>query len=425
MRYLYADSTPFPLPQNFLATICAGTDACVAILKAEELLDDCNRVVREAEVKATKDLAQLSALSHRIETSLGNSVPPPGSESSADSAVRSSQSVGEATLAKIRELALATLDQSRQDTLRTRDATIAATAQASPRAHLLPALSNFLSVHELPDTAWGIRWNAGLGGAVTRAELQARTPFGLEASFEVAIPNQHVWARAPHVSVLGFEGSISMIRKPLVGKPRPMLVKLGDLAVTHVVLTTDRATLRLCKSSKTPSEGIEFVFTGETGADVMATRVDKAGYPQQDGERLSLADANTVQKLWTRITTLLGGLVAFRTRAIAAKLGGVPVAEIGRPIVVAQTLLRALAPYVREIATRTNIPRELALKRELGDGCREELFIHYETVLERITSLTPAHQQLFDVFGLREERSGERATVWRLPVVRPPALRAS
>lgn len=425
MRYLYADSTPFALPQNFLATICAGTDACVAILKAEQELDDCNRAVREAETRAARELAQLSALAHRVDAALGSgSVPPPAADGG-DGSARASQNVGDATLAKIRELAWSTLDTARQDALKTRDGRIAAAAQAAPRAQVLPALSSFLSAHELPDTAWGIRWTAGLGGAATRAELHARTPFGLEASFDVAIPDGHVWARAPQLAVLGFEGSISMMKKPLVGKARPVLIALGELFVTHVVLTADRAMLRLSKSSKAPSEGIEFVFTGEASGDVSATRVDKAGYPLGEAERLGLADSNVAHKLWTRITVLLGGLVAFRTRATGAKLGGVPVGEVGRPMVVAQAVLRAIAPYVREIAVRTQTPRELALKRELGDGCREELFIHYDTVLERIKPLSAQHQALFDVFGLREERSGERAQVWKLPNVRPPALRAS
>ena len=424
MRYLYADSTPFALPQNFLATLCAGTDACVAILKAEQELDDCNRAVREAETRAARELAQLSALAHRVDAALGSgSVPPPAPDGA--EAPRAAQNIGDTTLTKIRELAWSTLDGARQDALKSRDARITAAAQAAPRAQVLPALSTFLSTHELPDTAWGIRWTAGLGGAATRAELHARTPFGLEASFEVAIPEGHVWARAPQLAVLGFEGSISMMKKPLVGKARPVLVPLGEMFVTHVVLTADRAMLRLSKGGKAPAEGIELVFTGEASGDVSATRVDKAGYPLGEAERLGLADGNIAHKLWTRITVLLGGLVAFRTRATSAKLGGVPVAEVGRPLVVAQAVLRAIAPYVREIAARTQTPRELALKRELGDGCREELFIHYDTVLERIKPLSATHQAQFDVFGLREERSGEqRAQVWKLPNVRPPALRA-
>lgn len=431
MRYLYADSTPFPLPQNFLATICAGTDACVAILRAEEMIDECSRAVREAEARATRELAQLSALSHRVETALGTTTPAsqlPVAENKDASSARPIN-VGEATLSRIRELASATLDQARQDTLKLRDARTAEANQLQPRAMVLPALSAFLSAHELPDTAWGIRWIAGLAGAATRAELQARTPFGMEATFEVAIPATHIWARAAHVAVLGFDATISLMKKPLVGKAKPMPVVLSEYAVTQVVLTTDRATMRLSKSSKSPSEGIEFVFGPDPAvAEVHATRVDKAGYPLQDGEKLTSSDAVAVQRLWTRVTTLLGGLVAYRTRAITVKLGGVAVSEIGKPIVIAQTVLRALAPYVREIASRTSVPRELALKRELGDGCREELFIHYETVLEKIMSLSAPHQALFDVFGLADEVAqtpqGQGAVVWRLPVVKPPRIRA-
>jgi hypothetical protein len=210
----------------------------------------------------------------------------------------------------------------------------------------------------------------------------------------------------------------------MVGKTRTGLFRLGDMAITQVVLTPDRAMMRLSNSASSASEGIEFVFAGDNGSEVVATRVDKTGYPLQDGERLSLTDSETVHKLWTRVTTLLGGLVAFRTRATSAHLGGIPVAEVGRPIVIAQAILRALAPYVREIAARTQVSRELSLKRELGDGCREELFIHYETVLERIQSLSAPHRALFEIFGLTDEHS-KGAQVWKLPVVRPPALRAS
>ena len=78
MRYLYADNTPFPLAQNFLATVCAGTDACVAMLQAEDLLDECHRAVRDAEATATRELSQLAALGQRVDGALGRtSVPPP------------------------------------------------------------------------------------------------------------------------------------------------------------------------------------------------------------------------------------------------------------------------------------------------------------------------------------------------------------
>lgn len=427
MRYLYADSTPFPLSQNFLATLCAGTDACVAILKADEQVDESNRTSREAEQRAVRELAQLSGVAHRIEAALGSDVP-----ESARAA-----NPGEATLTRIRELAVATLEQARADVLKARDGRIAAAMASSPRAQVLPALSTFLSTHELPDTAWGVRWTGGLGPSATRAELYARTPFGLESQFDVAIPATHVWARPASVALLGVEASISLTVKPWARKPRPVELALGPMYVTNVVLTPERASVRLSKSKSSPSEGIELVFGGEGSSLVTATRVDKAGYPLGEGQRLGTADAAVAHRLWNRVTSTLGTLVTHRTRAVSCKLGGVPVAEIPRPEVVASTLIRALAPYVREIAKRTAVTGELALKRELGDGCREELFINYDTVLDRMTPLVPAHRALFDLFGLTEDKTLETdrrtveqavaqasAQVWRLPVVRPPRMRA-
>jgi hypothetical protein len=284
MRYLYADSTTFPLPQNFLATLCAGTDACVAILKAEALVDECNRVVREAELKATRDLAQVSALAHRVDAALGGGVMPvPAVGSEGPGTSRANSNPGEIALAKIREQAWATLDQSRADVLKARDARIAAAVNVAPRSLVLPALSQFLAAHELPETAWGIRWTAGLGGNSTRAELYARTPFGLEATFEVAIPTNHVWARPAQVGLLGMQASITMVKKPLVGKARPTVVKLDEYFVTHVVLTADRASMRLAQQQE-PRRRPELVFGGE--GSVTATWVDKANYPLGEGARL-------------------------------------------------------------------------------------------------------------------------------------------
>jgi len=424
MRYLYADSTTFPLPQNFLATLCAGTDACVAILKAEALVDECNRVTREAEVKATRELAQVSALAHRVDAALGGGAEPVPADAKDGPGASRSANPGDLALAKIREQAWATLDQSRGDVLKSRDARITAAINVAPRSLVLPALSQFMATHELPDTAWGIRWTAGLGGASTRAELYARTPFGLEATFEVAIPTGHVWARPAQVRLLGMQASVTLVKKPLVGKARPTLIKLDEYYVTHVVLTADRASMRLSKNSKNPAESIEFVFGGEGSAEVTATGVDKANYPLGEGAKLCRADAAGIHRLWNRVTTTLGSLVVYRTRATTAKLGGVLVSEVPRPEVIAAAVVRALAPHVREIAARTTTPRELALKRELGDGCREELFITYDTVLERAKDLSAAHQEVFDMYGLREPEDAQGAVVWRLPVVRPPRLKA-
>jgi hypothetical protein len=429
MRYLFADCTPFPLPQNFLATICAGTDACVTILRADDLVNECAALVREAEERASRELAQIAGVATRMESAFGSEeITPPSVRPVRTSTPRMGERVSEIVLARIREQAIATMEQARNEVVAQKDARIASSIAKAPRSHVLPALSTFLSSYELPETAWGIRWTAATSTTETHAELYARTPFGLDGKFDLRIPNEHFFARAPALRLLGIDATIALTQKPWLRKARPTAVPLTDSFVTQVTLTPERASLRLSSHPRKPSSGIEFVFTGESSQIVTAIRVDKAGYPLADGERLGSSDSAVLHQVWATVTTHIGQLVAYRTRMTAATLGGVHVGEIPRPEVVAHAIIRALAPYVREIARRTPTPRELALKRELGDGCREELFIGYDTVLERIGVLEPARKSAFDAFGLatRAVRSDPPpANVWQLPVVKPPRLRTA
>ena len=431
MRYLFADCTPFPLPQNFLATICAGTDACVTILRADDLVNECAALVREAEERASRELAQIAGVATRMEGAFGSEeLTPPSVRPVRGAVSRTGDRVSEVVLARIREQAQATMDQARAEVVAQKDARIAASVAKAPRSHVLPALSTFLSSYELPETAWGIRWAAATSTADTQAELYARTPFGLDGKFDLRIPHEHFFARAPALGLLGIDATIALTQKPWLRKPRPTAVPLTGLFVTQVTLTPERASLRLSSHPRKPSPGIEFVFTGEASQIVTATRVDKAGYPLADGERLGSSDSGVLHQVWATVTTHIGQLVAYRTRMTAATLGGVHVGEIPRPEVVAHAIIRALAPYVREIARRTPTPRELALKRELGDGCREELFIGYDTVLERIGVLEPNRRPAFDAFGLASQTRVVRsdpppANVWQLPVVKPPRIRAA
>ena len=161
------------------------------------------------------------------------------------------------------------------------------------------------------------------------------------------------------------------------------------------------------------------------GATVTVTPVDAKGYPLGTEETLGGADVAVTQGIWRRIVASIGNLLEHRRRVIAATFGGVSVTEVARPAAVAQAIIAAIAPLVREIARRTATPGELALKRVVADGCREELFISYETVLDRASGLSPQNESLFEAYGLREPKTQPQlGVVHRLPVVRPPRLRA-
>jgi hypothetical protein len=430
MRYLYGDSTPFPLSENFLATLCSATDACVAILRADEQVDEVRRLLAEADAKAEGELAEIADLERVLQRTLG--------EPGRDFGVQ--QNHADAAFAKIAEHAWTTTKNAREEAQRDRDAARVQANLLCPHAQVLPALSAFLSAHQLPDTTWGIRWAAGLSNEPSKSEIYARTPFGLSATFEVAIPDGHLFARPVKVSMLAKQSTIKLLRKPILRKARPTPEPLDELFVTAVFLTPERATMSLRKSATKPSTGLELALHED--ATVSVTKVDKKGYPTSQEERLSGDDAASARRIWTRIVSTIGNLLEHRKRAVSATFGGVPVSEVARPASIAEALIANIAPLVREIARRTGTSRELALKRVVADGCREELFISYDTVLERTRGLSPRTQCFFEAFGLVEyappmprivagpapiaalPHPPTDGVVHRLPVVRPPRLKS-
>jgi len=408
MRYLFGDSTPFPYAENFLVTLCAATDCCVAVLHADERAEEGNRIVRDAESRVNKELASLAILARRVEENFGADPP----------VVNPSPGPVQLAETRIAEQAWAMIKQARAEVLQLRDAAVLISAKSAPHAQVLPALSAFLTAHQLPETIWSIRWEAGTGGAPPVAEAYARTPFGLEATFEVEIPAANLWAKPVRVGQLEKDVTIRMMRKPWLRKPRLCPERLDKLFVAQITHTHERASMILKRSAKDRSEGIEIVLRSEHTTEVTATRLGRDGSAVGLPEALLPDDVAVVNRLWARVEGTIGELVCHRSRASAASLGGVPVGEILHPEAIAEVIIEAIAPIVREIAKRSGSPRELALKRTLGDGRREELFIAYSVVLERTESLSDRHQAMFDAFGLCE-RPQQRAVIRMLPPPKP------
>lgn len=402
MRYLYGDSTPFPLAENFLATLCAATDACVALLRADERAADGRRAVREAELRATQELTRIDGLARRADEAFAAA--PTGPSTPTDAAA-----------ARIREMARAAVDDARTEVLRWRAIAVAEAANAPTQAAVLPALASFLTRHQLPETAWSLRWIAA--GTSSQVELYARAPLGIEATFDAALPEDHLWARPVPVRLVDCDAVLVVVQKPWLGKPRPAPLRLEPLFVSALTHVPDRAAMTLSTSPRGPSAGLELVLRDPGGNPPTATLLGRDGRPAGAPQPLSPADAATAQRLWARLEGTACDMVCHRKRLAAASLRGVPVAEIVHPEVLAEVLIESLAPHVREVARRTATPGELSLKRTLGDGRREELFVAYEQALAGVEQLSERHRALFDAYAL-----GRR---YEPPRIVPPVPRAA
>jgi len=159
----------------------------------------------------------------------------------------------------------------------------------------------------------------------------------------------------------------------------------------------------LRRSAKHPSDGLEIVMRGP-GQERPTVRVmGETGPAMSDPVVLIGPDADAAQRLWQKIQAGLAGLEKRRTRLQSALFEGRPVAEIGKPATLAERIIQSAAPLVRELRLRSAAPGELDLKRDLGGGRREEMYISTEELQKKFAGLSPARRKLFDSFGLGEE----------------------
>src|SRR5690349_9930485 len=72
MKYLFGDSTPFPISENFLETACAATETAVTLLRADEIRVEERRRVIEIEDRTESELAHFGLLTRRVDETYAN-----------------------------------------------------------------------------------------------------------------------------------------------------------------------------------------------------------------------------------------------------------------------------------------------------------------------------------------------------------------
>jgi hypothetical protein len=77
-----------------------------------------------------------------------------------------------------------------------------------------------------------------------------------------------------------------------------------------------------------------------------------------------------------------------------------PLRDVARPGRIAEKLIDLVAPTVRELRRRSAPTGELILKRELGGGRREEIFLRRVELTSQWAALGPGRRTLFDAWGL-------------------------
>jgi hypothetical protein len=305
-------------------------------------------------------------------------------------AARAAQAIRAAALGIVRDAAA-----SENAALAAESARIEADAEAA-RQSCARALETVLLHHDLFETGSEVR--LAREGAGYGARLKVTTSIGLEAELALEIPAAHPFAHLVRVDKLVDRLEV---QAPEEGgwltktvKLRPQ--RLDREYVQEVALAKSDLHLKLRAAEDGSGAGFDVVVRPEKPR-VRVVRVGEGELPPYE---LAEADAAKVLVLHERLSDALRELAARRRALTQAQLDGTPVERWTEPKALVVRLVEALRPIVHEIARRSLAEDELALKRLLGDGRREELFVAKADLHARLAGLPPELAALFDPLEL-------------------------
>lgn len=396
--YRYGDGSPFPLDENFIETLTAAVEACTNAFDPVTDLDDRREAAREARKDGDRESHRLDDLEKALTSTLAPYIPQ-------DKKGGPTQQVAQKVAAAAKQ---AITEAKRQIDGRVQ----ALEAQAAPRTiadKVLGALRPFFDEHQLPNAEWIMSWD--VRGAEPSADAVA-TAGRVSAMFRLS-PDPY---RAPiRVEQLSEGVIVHMMRKGMFGKAKPAPVDLGKYVIVAFERGATEQTITLKESASKATPGLRFSIA-KGGRDATWTSITIAGDAEGEANPLDTDDLAPIQKLVERASATLEDLLAHRT-LVDLTFAGKTLGELDEPKLVPLEILAQLRPLARTIRDRSRASGELVLKRDIGDGRREELFVPRATLAQQFARLPAEYRKPFDEMGISGEQTQPAIT---LPT-RPPA----
>lgn len=410
MQYRYGDATPFPIEDNFIETIVAAVDACVALFEADVAAEERRRKAKSVRDLAAAELRRIEILEHALEAALAPLVPEGKPTRTA-----------EATATRIAGTARREVQKAKGAVARRREIAVRAAMGDAISARVEDAVAELLAEHQLPKTRWSTCWNGGTQDGAARMNAECRAAAGISARFAVDIPNSNRWSGPVRAGDLETGLVLHTQGKPRLFRSKRRIVKtsLDKYFITEVEITHQRAAFVLRRKLKKPSAGYRIVMRAEDVSTPRLQPIDAKGDKRGNPLSLSGESALALSQLWKHIEGAMFRLVRHRGEMTSARLRETPVAKLDEPAEIAEAILQSLAPLVREMRLRSRVPGELVLKRDLGDGRREELFVPRRQLEQAYAILPPHHRACFAAVGLGGEATREFVT--REFPLEPPA----
>jgi hypothetical protein len=390
--YRFGDGSPFPFDDNFLDTLSIAIEACASVFGVAADLEDARERAREAKRDAEEEVRRLTAMEKAVESALFPMKPSAGKNAP------TSQQTAHRVMAMSRQAIAA----SKREVQQRAEALGQEPRNERAVERVREAMALLFEQQALPGTAWAVRWEAGASGAHAEAAAQAGR---FRTSYDLAL--EAPWNGPVKVALLVDELRVALPRKRLFSEPRPGMVSLEKCALVRFERSADRHFLVLRGHVSKPSPGWSVVLSDPEQAGVIVTPIDADGQPIAGAIAVDGEDAAALYHLGEVVSEALSALRHGKRRLREMRLGDSVLEQIGDPAIVGQAILSQLAPLIRQTRAKSRVPGELIVKRDIGDGRREELFIPRAALERRFTALPPEYRRYFDDAGLGRDPTAD------------------
>jgi hypothetical protein len=367
----YGDGTPFPFDDAFLDMLGDAVEACTTMLAATARLER-QRADAEAVLQAIgEEERQLVMFERAVAAACG---PAPDRKSTP------AMHAAELTRSAMESAVLRSREHLKQ--ISALEASPPSWTPTAQRVHA--AAARFFAGRLLPGTRWAWEWD--VTGPAPRAEATAQDA-RFQIVFDLEVPQTF---RAPvRIDALVPDLIVHLPRRRLFRAPIETAIPLGRCLLVAAHHDGRGRELTIQKP-----DGSGWRIELPQDSQPSATALDRRGRAAGTG---LVSEAELAPLLTALDRELATPRLPRHARAVL--LDGTPITDLADTTLAARALLDALGPTVRAIRERSRTPGELSLKRDIGDGIREELYVSRTTLTARYSDLPAELRLLLDDAG--------------------------
>lgn len=381
MQYLYGDSSPSPITVDYIGFLRAAIDAMVELMLAEQRIEETAAAAERLEEKAAGRLEAIGEVGQAVRAALEVWCRDPEDSP----ASRCANAIERSATAEVRAHSQAVteeLERAQREVIE---------ARASELERCERALERLLAGYDLPESRSEHRLDGSEGAyAASRRDL---TPYGVELALAIEIPEGTLLAGPLRGADLGLDKDLEVpeaagLSRKLVRKlPR----KLAKLVLTEARLG-EASTLVLQTGSGPADPGLEIAIDSAGGA-----QVTPIGVAELEGVSFAADESNAVSLLGAadRLGQALEELGRERASLVGLRIDDEDFGDAKPPALLVERLIGAIAPVVADISERSSSPTELVLRKSLGGGRREEIFVTKSELAGKLEELPAPLRKVF------------------------------